>query len=66
MHHELLCIIEIFQEKKRRVKTYQPRPGLRIRIRVDPGFFHLLDPDPDPGVAKMINFVTIIEDYLEV
>ena len=27
----------------------------RIRIRI-----------PDPGVAKMINFVTIIEDYLEV
>ena len=22
---------------------------IRIRIRVDPGFFHLLDPDPDPG-----------------
>ena len=30
----------------------------------DPGLFHLLD--PDPGVAKMINFVSIIEDYLEV
>ena len=30
-----------------------------IRIR---DFF----PDPDPGAAKMINFVTIIEDYLEV
>ena len=33
----------------------------------DPGgsrIFHLLD--PDPGVANMINFVTIIEDYLEV
>ena len=42
-------------------------PTNRVGSRVaDPGFFHLLDPDPDPGVAKMINFVTITEDYLEI
>ena len=35
------------------IVAYQVKPGfqirIRIRIRVDPGFFHLLDPDPDPG-----------------
>jgi hypothetical protein len=27
-------------------------PGFQIRIRMDPHYFELLDPDPDPGGQK--------------
>jgi hypothetical protein len=27
-------------------------PGFRIRIRMDPYLFDMLDPDPDPGGPK--------------
>ncbi len=35
------------------LNKFRSRPGLGIRICMDPRSFELLDPDPDPGGQKL-------------